>query len=135
MPQRFYYELLAELISHLDLKGSSVEAGWSEVEYEFLLFCLKNNVVHMGNLRNLVKLRLRKIGRENFLLLLGHNLSLRDLPSPVALAYAFDAGELLPFEIDQMPLTIDQAEQFMEDERKKLVSVVVRQLTNWKFKI
>lgn len=133
MYQDLYRQLLSDLVEKLMVTGS-VEArvtGWTDSEFEYLDFCLAYKVVTVHDVRELVKGRLCRIGRENYLWATVEPVRNRRYIdrclSPIALSYALQEGEFLPEEkaklvqSDGSPLS-----KFIVEEGKKLLDVVMR---------
>ena len=126
-------ELLEKQFIRLNLFRSKV-SGWQQIEYGYLSFCLKRRVTHMGQVRHLLRSRLKAIGRENYEFLQVNNVLCQqqavNVPSPVALGYAIEVEELLTFEIQQIKFPLGAtADTFMKKERGRLVDTIITQIT------
>lgn len=133
-----YYNILKARFDNFELMGNHIDhlTGWSNVDYQFLKFCLVNKVIDMRILRDLVRKRLRKIGRDSFLYLVRNkhmaDQSADHVPSPIALAFAVEEREFTPFELEHIHFDHrDTAETFMQEERKQFLTRIVRQMTDW----
>lgn len=131
-----YEKALHTIIEKLDAAGSFINhlQGVQQIDYNFIAFCLSNHVTDMHEMRSLVHTRLLAIGRANYEWLLKESPNNKypdDVPSAVALAYAFEHGELTEVEIGGIVFSHDDtAQTFMVDERKKFLDVIIRQISD-----
>lgn len=120
-------ELTESLISHLH--------GWGQTEYNFIKFCLENNIVDLREVRELVHTHLLVLGRKNYDWLFEpgpHQKWPDHSPSPVALAYAIEHGEFSAEELTRIEFDHDDtADTFMQEKRKKLLDTMIQNLSYW----
>lgn len=138
MRDKPYYDILKARFENFELMDGHIDhlTGWNNVDYQFLKFCMVNKIIDVRKLRDLVRKRLRKIGRDNFLYMKRlERLATQyadHVPSPIALAFAIEEGEFAPFELEQINFDHgDNAETFMLEERKAFLTSIVRQITDW----